>query len=233
MLGEFISANRVELLARTRAKVATRLAPRATLDELKNDAPLFLNQLVDALRVAKPSAEAIGVIERSATRHGSDMRKAGLAVAQMVRAYEDVYQAVTELADQTNAPITVEEFHTLNRCLDDATAEAVSEYARLREHSLMDEKAQRSGVFAHEMRNRVSDAILAFSLLREGNAAVNGSVGAVVARSLRRLSALVDRSLAETRVDSGNRRGQRVAGASSSKKPRSKVGGRPPSATLH
>jgi hypothetical protein len=137
------------------------------------------------------------------------------------------------LADQTNAPIAIEEFHKLNQCVDDATAEAVAEYTRLREHSLMDAKAQCSGIFAREMRNRVSDAILAFSLLTEGNAAVNGGVGAVVARNLRRLSALIDRSLAEAGGGSGNGRRQRVAGASSSKTPRSKARGRPPSATLH
>jgi len=70
MLHEFITANRGELLARTRAKVAARPAPRATLDELKNGVPLFLNQLVDALLVASPSAETIGAIapSRSFTR---------------------------------------------------------------------------------------------------------------------------------------------------------------------
>jgi hypothetical protein len=56
MLHEFISANRGGLLARIRAKVAARLAPRPTEDELKNGVPLFLDQLVDALSLASPSA---------------------------------------------------------------------------------------------------------------------------------------------------------------------------------
>ena len=40
---------------------------------------------------------------------------------------------MTELAGELDAHITVDEFHTLNRCLDDVTAEAVTEYGRLRE----------------------------------------------------------------------------------------------------
>jgi signal transduction histidine kinase len=211
MLREFINANRGELLARTRAKVAARPAPRATLDELKNGVPLFLNQLVEALRGASPSAETTGEIGRSATSNGGDMLRMGFTVAQVVRGYGDVCQAVTELATETKAPITVDEFRTLNRCLDDATAEAVTEYTRLRDHSLSEGETQRAGVLARELRNRLSAVTMAFAMLRKGDVAINGSVGSVLVRDLRRLSALVDRSLLEVRVDSGNEHRRRIA----------------------
>jgi hypothetical protein len=45
----------------------------------------------------------------------------------------DVCQAVTELAIELQIPIGTDDFHTLNRCLDNAIASAVTEYARLRE----------------------------------------------------------------------------------------------------
>jgi len=135
----------------------------------------------------------------------------GFTVAQVVRGYGDVCQAVTELADEMAAPITVDEFHRFNRCLDDATAEAVTEYTRQREHSFTDGETQRSGILAHEMRNRVSTAAMAFSMLQTGSVAVNGSVGSIVARNLKRLGALIDRSLVEARVDSGNDHRQHVA----------------------
>jgi signal transduction histidine kinase len=170
-----------------------------------------LDQLVDALSLASPSAETIGAIGKSASLHGSDMLKMGFTVAQVVRGYGDVCQAVTELADEMAAPITVDEFHRFNRCLDDATAEAVTEYTRQREHSFTDGETQRSGILAHEMRNRVSTAAMAFSMLQTGSVAVNGSVGSIVARNLKRLGALIDRSLVEARVDSGNDHRQHVA----------------------
>jgi hypothetical protein len=37
--------------------------------------------------------------------------------------------AITEIALEQHVPITVEEFHTLSRCLDIAIAEAVTEVA--------------------------------------------------------------------------------------------------------
>ncbi|MDP9151309.1 MAG: hypothetical protein M3O36_15405 [Myxococcota bacterium] len=42
-------------------------------------------------------------------------------------------QAVTELPVHMDAPVTGEEFQTLNLCPDDAIADTVGEYAR-REH---------------------------------------------------------------------------------------------------
>jgi hypothetical protein len=41
--------------------------------------------------------------------------------------------SVTELAVELEAPILAAEFKTLNLCLDDAIAEAVTEYGRQRE----------------------------------------------------------------------------------------------------
>jgi signal transduction histidine kinase len=209
-LHQFISAHREDLISRTRTKVASRLAPRSTEDELKNGVPLFLDQLVEALRFARSRAET-AAIGRSARLHGGDMLKLGFTVAQVVRSYGDVCQAVTELADKTDSSITIEEFQTLNRCLDDATAEAVTEYMRLRECSLTEGETRRSGMLAHEMRNGLSAATMAFRILKNGEVAINGSVAGVVTRSLRRLGSLIDRSLLEVRVNSGKEQRQRVA----------------------
>jgi hypothetical protein len=44
--------------------------------------------------------------------------------------YGDVCQSITDLAVETRAPISSDDFRTLNRCLDDAIAGAVTEFAR-------------------------------------------------------------------------------------------------------
>ena len=49
MFHEFVTANRGEIIARTRAKVALRSAPRPTQRELETGVPLFLDQLVAVL----------------------------------------------------------------------------------------------------------------------------------------------------------------------------------------
>jgi signal transduction histidine kinase len=208
MLVEFITTNREALIARARAKVSRRLAPRPTEAELTSGVPLFLDQLAQALRLS--SASMTEVMQRGAAVHGAVLLARGYTVAQVVHDYGDLCQAITELADERGAPITTDEFQTLNLFLDDAIAEAVTEYGRLREHSRADGETERLGVFAHELRNRVSTAQLAFNAIASGRAPTAGSVAAIVTRSLQRMTALIDRSLVEVRLDSGTTRRQRV-----------------------
>jgi signal transduction histidine kinase len=208
MLIEFIDAHRDELIARTRTMVASRLAPRPTEAELTSGVPLFLDQLVETLRHAGPSTSH--AMNRSATLRGAVMMDGGYTVAQVVHDYGDICQAVTQLASELDAPITSGEYHTLNRCLDDGIAETVTEYVRLRDRSRAAGEVERSGALAHELRNRIAAAQLGFQAIRSGRAPTNGSVAGVVTRSLRGLTALINRSLVEVRVDSGITRSQRV-----------------------
>jgi hypothetical protein len=166
MLHEFIRAHRSAILDRTRAKVAERTAPRPTEEELKDGVPLFLDQLVAALGRANGSTVEIG---ESAARHGADLLRLGFTVGQVVHAYGNICQAVTELAIESDAVITTDEFSTLNRCLDDAIAGAVSEYSAGRERSLAGEGTERLAALAHEMRNLLQAGMLAFTTIEMGN----------------------------------------------------------------
>jgi signal transduction histidine kinase len=121
-----------------------------------------------------------------------------------------VCQALTELAQETDASITTEEFHILNRCLDDAIAQAVTEYMRLREQALNREGSIRSGELAHELRNYLSGVTLGFEMIKRGTVAVRGSVSALISRNLKRMGVLIHRSLAEVRLDAGIEHRERV-----------------------
>jgi hypothetical protein len=61
---------------------------------------------------------------------------------------------------------------------------------------------ERLGILAHELRNRLTAATLAFSILQEGTAGVGGSTGAVLGRNLRALRVLVANALASVRLES-------------------------------
>ena len=63
--------------------------------------------------------------------------------------------------------------------------------------------SERLGFLAHELRNLINTAILAFEVLKTGNVGVAGSTGAVLHRSLMGLRALIGRSLAEVRLTQG------------------------------
>jgi len=208
MLHEFIAVNREEIIQRCRAKVATRSVPPPTdveTDvEIDHGVPVFLDQLIDALRLGLTSSPEIG---RSAVKHGHDLLLQGFTVSQVVHDYGDVCQSITDLAVEENAPISTDDFRTLNRCLDDAIAGAVTEFGREQTQSTLDGEtargSERAGFLAHELRNVLNTAIMAFEVLKTGNVGVAGSTGRVLHRSLMGARALVSRSLAEVRLTQG------------------------------
>ena len=204
MLYEFIAVHRAEIIRRCREKVASRPVPPPTEAEIDHGVPLFLDQLVDALRTDPASSVEI---TQSAVLHGQDLYRQGFTVSQVVHDYGDICQSITELAVETDAPITTGDFQTLNRCLDDAIAGAVTEFGRGRDQSTRDGEtargSERLGYFAHELRNLMNTAIMAFEILKTGNVGVGGSTGAVLHRSLIGTRALIDRSLGEVRLTQG------------------------------
>jgi signal transduction histidine kinase len=204
MLQEFIELYRDEIIQRCRAKVAQRSIPPPTDAEIDHGVPLFLSQLVDALR---PGAASTGHINETAVMHGHDLLRQGFTVSQVVHDYGDVCQTVTELALETNTPIGTDDFRTLNRCLDEAIAGAVTEFGREREQSdVTGESArgtERLGFFSHELRNLTNTAIFAYDVLKTGDVGIGGTTGRVLHRSLMALRALIDRSLEEVRFTQG------------------------------
>jgi signal transduction histidine kinase len=204
MLDEFVAAHREELIRRCRAKVQVRSVPPPTPAELEFGVPRFLDQLVDALRNHLGSNVEIN---RSAAQHGRDLQLQGFTVSQVVHDYGDVCQSITDLAVETGAPISVGDFRTLNRCLDDAIASAVTEYGRelpgLGAPAGAPNDQERFAFLVHELRNLVNTATVAFEVLNTGNVGVSGSTGAVLKRSLSGLRDLITRSVAEVRLGHG------------------------------
>jgi signal transduction histidine kinase len=215
MLHEFIVRNRDEIISRGRAKVATRSMPAPTELEIDHGVPVFLDQLTDALRLGGSTSRDIS---RPAVQHGHDLLLQGFTVSQVVHDYGDVCRAITELAVELKAHISAEDVRTLNRCLDDAIAGAVTEYGPGRNQAGIDGEAapasERLGFFAHEMRNLINTAIAAHEVLKAGNVGISGNASPVLQRTLTAARSLIGRSLAEVRLTQGlqNRQQFPVAG---------------------
>jgi signal transduction histidine kinase len=220
MLHDFLTTHRAQLTDRCRLKVAQRRAPKATDSELEHGIPLFLDQLVKTLRVEQTSdpmqsrsvsgpsgGGKVSEIGETAALHGRELLSHGFTVDQVVHDYGDLCQAITELAFEQDAPVSVDEFRTLNRCLDNAIASAVLEFDYQRDLLVADKGAQalneRLGFLAHELRNLIHTATLAVAAIKAGNVGLAGATGAVLDRSLIALRNLIDRSLADVRVTAG------------------------------
>jgi hypothetical protein len=219
MLCDFLSTNRTVLIGRCRAMVGSRSDPKATQEELAHGIPMFLDQLIETLAHEQAPGHQDHPLDYSngrgafsselgatATLHGGDLFRGGFTIEQVVRDYGDVCQAVTHLAFETGAPIAVDEFRTFNRCLDNAIAGAVTEFARLAPTSDddgLESFNSRLGPLAHELRNYLHTAKYAATAIRAGTSGVSGATASVLDRSLMAMGHLIDRSLAEVRVTAG------------------------------
>lgn len=211
MLHEFVRTHRDAIVTKANGKVRKHPWHPTSMLNSENGAAVFLGQLADTLQYdSTPTPTSDAAIEATATLHGRELLALGFSVSQVVHDYGDICQAVTEMAVEQRAPITTREFHVLNRCLDIAIAEAVTEHARVSEESRAREELERLGRVAHEIRNRLNTALLAFTIIKEGQVAIAGATGAVLGRSLIGLRDLVDGTLVEIRTAASHHRPEQV-----------------------
>jgi signal transduction histidine kinase len=209
-LQEFLELYRDVIIAKTREMVATRPFPPASTLELEEGIPLFVTQLGDTLRAELSERHVPNAIGSAATRHGARLFELGFTLSQVVHDYGDVCQAVTELAMEQKAHITVEEFHVLNRCLDTAIADAVTEHGRITSQRREALETQRVGHLVHELRAMVNTAMMAFDIIKRGTVSVNGSTGAVLGRSLVDIVNLAETAMADVRLSANQQLVERV-----------------------
>jgi hypothetical protein len=176
-LDVFIVDNRDELITRCKEKAADRSDVAANADDVEAGVPIFLDQLAGLLRGARRDNSAI---KSSATEHGGLLFRRGLTIGHVVHNYGDICQAITELAGELNASVATDDFRQLNRCLDDAIAEAVSAFARQAALRDQDDAAGQS----LKLRNLLFTALTGFEALQTSGMGIAGATGFQVHRSL-------------------------------------------------
>lgn len=221
MMYTFLDNNRDDLIERCKLKVSSGPRRAASEDQLSQGVPLFLDQLIRTLQAEEEGREADGLaisgasggdptalseVGISATAHGANLLNLGYTVDQVVHDYGDLCQAITDLAFERDAPFAILEFRTLNRCLDNAIADAVLEFTSERDARSLKlhtyEAKERVGFLVHELRNALSTATVAVSALEFGNLSISGATGTVLKRSLASLGLLIDRAVDEVRQGS-------------------------------
>jgi hypothetical protein len=203
MMSGFLATHREELVRRCVQKVSERPARHATEVQVRNGIPLFLAQLqrtleaeeqqqpLESLRISgPPGGDSLFVSEMgvSASAHGKELLALGFSVDQVVHDYGDLCQAITDLAFELDAPFAVHEFRTLNRCLDNGIASAVTAFSSHRDLSLASERQVEAGErregLRQALRSSLATATYAVAALEIGNLPISGSTGAILKRSL-------------------------------------------------
>ena len=192
-LQEFVTKNRDALIAACELKVAKRTDRPDSPPPVDHGVPVFLDQLVEELRVGLSGSPAIA---QTARAHGHDLLRQGYSVHQVVHGYGDVCQAITEMAPQQDAPISTDDFRMLNRLLDDAIAGAVTQFGHERDRHIDGEAAaesDRAAVLAVELRRLIRTSSAAMEVIASGSVGIMGSTGTILREGLRDAAAVVDR----------------------------------------
>lgn len=216
MLLDLLVRNHEELIRRCRAKVALRFAPDDVPSVIEHGVPLFLQQLTQILRAEGQTSErpdgktqttpTDSDIGRAAALHGIELLHLGYSVDQVVHHYGDVCQGVAELAIEQHTTIGADQFRTLNRCLDQAIADAVTAFGHDREAELFHQAHdlhERLGFVADKQRQLLERAIQAFSAIKTGNIGVSGATGTVLINLLFELRDVLDQDWPELRLAAG------------------------------
>jgi signal transduction histidine kinase len=221
MMHDFLANNTAALVQRCVEKVAKRPRRHATETQLRNGIPMFLGQLIRTLEAEQEygagagdnisgasggdNSTSLSEMGVSAAAHGTALLALGYTVDQVVHDYGDLCQAITDLAVERDAPFTIDEFRTLNRCLDNAIADAVTEFSFQREVSIAQQQSmdlnQRIGFLMHELRNSLSVASMAVSALEAGSLPITGATGTILKRSHESMKRLITTSLDEVRIE--------------------------------
>ena len=180
-LEDFVGTYREEIIRRCQAKVASRQPPPGKTDSSRFGVPRFLDQLCEQLRDGDEQSQEIG---NTAKKHGHDLLTQRFTIDQVVHDYGDVCQSITDLAVELGAPISTDDFRTLNRCLDNAIAGAVTEFTSGQSVT----RAKQSA----ELHSLAATAMCAFRFIRSGGVGAGGSTGAVVERNLAAIVAAMD-----------------------------------------
>jgi hypothetical protein len=181
---------------------------------------IFLDQLILTLQSEDPaymgpdSGEAVKETPSiktqmfdSAKKHGGDLQTLGFTIEEVVRSYGGLCQAITTLAVDRDVPIAASEFRTMNRCLDDGIAEAVTSFSRLDSQKLAIDAKAKARVQDHVSMDRfatmsyyVESARMAVTAIRTGKVGMEGATAGVLDRNLIGLQTLILEGVANTPV---------------------------------
>ena len=199
MLENLIARRRTDLLSEITRRLVEDYPGREPV-ELLDSIPHFVDELEVALR-GPPGAPRPSSV--SAVAQGRQRHTVGLSPMVVPKSYGLICEVVSQLAAEEGLDIPAREVQMMNGAIDDATSTALDEYWKLSTIATEHAAAEKLGFLAHELRNALSTATMAFTALRSGTMGPNSRTGEIVERSLKRMDSLVRRTLSEIRRNSG------------------------------
>ena len=123
-------------------------------------------------------------------------------MAEVVREYGMLHECILEVAAEAGLDISRRDQGVVVRWLNAGIADAVSQYVKQRDLELQRQNSEHLGFIAHELRNPLGSARLAFKRLRQTELA-NSRTVEMLDRGLRRTSEMIDSVLSQAALKMG------------------------------
>jgi signal transduction histidine kinase len=196
-LADYVEGNKDRLVSRWKQLATDRLALRLDESELLNHLPVFIDDLVVALRSPSETWPAT----ESAASHGRHRMRAGIDIGALTQEMALITEALCELNAEDGCDLPVSELLRLTRALGRGTASSVRAYAAMRDQEVARQAAEHFTFIAHELRTPLQTACLAAVLMDEGpGEKLHEHYRERLERSLAQISDLVDEALIRMRL---------------------------------
>jgi len=204
-LGEVIHARAREIAERWLERVRDDIAHRhdVELTQLRDGIPDYLEELARLLtRDSGDTGRGTESWARVAREHGVTRVRFGFDIDQLVREFYALRKVIEAVAAEDHA-LTTESEAALADLIDAAVAESVRAYIDRRDFEARRAEAEHIGFLIHELRNPLSAAMQAETVVSAGATTEQARALAALARSHRRLSELIDGVLLAERHQAG------------------------------
>ena len=201
-----LASRRDEVIRRWEQCIRGTLAPAAMPPlELVDHIPSFIDEIVVALQVdaGLPPSGPLPWQSRNAAGHGAQRLRLGFNLDSVVREYGALHDVIVAIARESELKVTWRELEVLGSAIVTGIAHAVSEYTQQRDAELVRQANEHFAFIAHELRNPLSTATLAFEVLKTKQQLPESRAVGVLQRGLLRASELVDQTLQTARIVSG------------------------------
>jgi signal transduction histidine kinase len=182
--------------ARIKTLVASASLPRA---ELLDHIPAFVDEIIQALY---PSAMPLPPMSARAEQHGEQRLGLGFDVAEVVREYGMLHECILEVAAEAGLEVGRRDQAIVVKWLNTGIADAVSQYVKQRDIELQRQSSEHLGFIAHELRNPLGSARMAFDRLRRKELEASRTVE-MLDRGLRRTAEMIDSVLSQAALKMG------------------------------
>ncbi len=194
-----LTARRAELIAswseRLRSNLVTAALPRA---ELVDHIPAFVDEITRALY---PDAVSLPPMSSHAEEHGEQRLRLGFDVAEVVREYGALHECILEIAAAAGLVVSARDQEVVVKFLNAGIADAVSQYVRHRDLETQRQTSEHLGFIAHELRNPLGAAQLAFRRLRRE--LKESRTVEILDRNLKQTADMIDSVLSHTSLKMG------------------------------